>query len=212
MFKFNCPSCGAENIFRSVNSLFVVCLYCKASLFKTNDEIRAIGKAADTLEDNSPLQLRSEGIYQNKKFSVIGRIRLKWAAGFWNEWCVLFNDNSYGWLAEAQGEFLFTKEVLSPSISLASVAWEVKKKVTIENAEMIIADIKHAEICMIEGELPYAAQIGDKRTSADLRPQSGPLFGSLEKDSKNPKVKAYLGNVVDLSDLKMTYLRDFDAW
>ena len=68
MKKFNCPSCGAENFFKSALSLYVVCQYCKSSAFKTDEELSVLGKVAELAEDNSPLQLRSEGQFKGNIF------------------------------------------------------------------------------------------------------------------------------------------------
>ncbi len=213
MKKFNCPSCGAENKMRSHLSLFVVCPYCRASLFKSAAEISVLGKISELAEDHSPLRLRSEGSYLNLSFSVVGRIRMKWADGFWNEWCLFFNDGTTGWLAEAQGEFLLTREIPNTFSVLAQEEWEIKKKIALGGKVFVIADLKHAHVHMTEGELPFRAHAGDQRFSADLRPKSGDIFGSLEVDQAQPNViRGFLGKSVDLAELKMTYLRVFDGW
>lgn len=213
MKKFNCPSCGAENMMRSALSLFVVCPYCKASLFKTDEEIAVLGKISDLANDHSPIQLRSEGTYLNLGFSVVGRVRMKWADGFWNEWCLFFKDGTTGWLAEAQGEFLITKEIPNTSSVLPRDQWKIKKTIILGGKKFVIADLKHAHVHMTEGELPFRAHAGDKRFSADLRPTSGDIFGSLEVDPIAPNViRGYLGKSADLTELKMTYLRVFDGW
>lgn len=172
-----------------------------------------MGKISHMAEDNSPIQLRSEGFYQSISFSVIGRIRMKWADGFWNEWCLFFKDGSTGWLAEAQGEFMIIKEVLNTSSVISSDQWEIKKIITLGDKNFVITDLKHAEVHMTEGELPFRAHAGDKRYSADLRPHSGIMFGSLELDANSPEtIRGYLGKSAELTELKMTYLRTFNGW
>lgn len=212
MQKFNCPACGAENNFKSALSLYVVCPHCRCSIFKSDTELSVLGKVSALAQDNSPLQLRSEGVHQGIVFSVVGRVRMKWADGFWNEWCLYFKDGKTGWLAEAQGEFLITKEVPNTTSVIDSDEWKIKKSVVLDGKGFYITDLKHAEVHMTEGELPFRAHPGDKRFSADLRPSSGKLFGSLEKDAHLPVIRAYLGNSTDLAELKMNYLRKFDGW
>jgi hypothetical protein len=36
---------------------------------------------------------------------VVGRIQLRYDAGFWNEWYILFDDGSAGWLSDASGQY-----------------------------------------------------------------------------------------------------------
>ena len=212
MKKFNCPACGAENMFRSALSLYIVCPYCHCSLFKTDDELAVLGKISQLADDNSPLQMRSEGVYQNTIYSVVGRVRMKWADGFWNEWCLFFKDGTTGWLAEAQGEFLITKEITNTASVLASDKWELNKSIALDGFDFVICDLKRAEVFFSEGELPFRAHLGDKRYSADLRLESGFMFGSLEQDEDSKKIRAYLGRSTELTDLKMTYLRTFNDW
>lgn len=213
MKKFNCPSCGAENFFKSALSLFVVCPYCRSSVFKTDEELAVLGKVATLAEDNSPLQLRSEGQFKGNIFSVIGRVRWKWSDGFWNEWCLHFKNGKTGWLAEAQGEFLLAQEVSNTDSVLTSDKWEIKKTIILGTKSFVISDLKHAVVHTTEGELPFRAHPGDKRYSADLRPHSGMLFGTVEVDANTPAiVRGYLGVSTDLAELKMTYLRSFDGW
>lgn len=214
MNKFNCPSCGAENTFKLSNSVFVVCPYCKSSLFKSEDQIELIGKVSDLVDDNTPVQLRSSGTYQGKSFSVVGRVRMKWQEGFWNEWYLFFNDGSTAWLSEAQGEFALMREVKQGLEKLPpSAAWEIQKTITLADKKLVIVDLKRSEVLMSEGELPFRAQVGDKRFSADLRGVGGEILGSLEQDAKAlNEVRVYFGQIIELSDLKMSYLRTFDGW
>ena len=213
MTKFSCPSCGAETFFKSALSLFVVCSYCRSSLFKSDEELSVLGKVATLAEDNSPLQLRSEGQFNGNVFSVIGRVRWKWSDGFWNEWCLQLKGGKLGWLAEAQGEFLLTKEVPNTDSVISSDQWQIKKPIVLGQKSFFISDLKHAVVHTTEGELPFRAHPGDKRYSADLRPKAGSIFGSVEVDAQTPDVvRGYLGISTDLATLKMTYLRSFDGW
>ena len=50
----------------------------------------------------------TEGVYKGVHFGVIGRIQLRYAAGLWNEWHIMFDDMRTGWLSEAGGEYVLT--------------------------------------------------------------------------------------------------------
>ena len=65
--------------------------------------LETLGKMADLPEDLSILQIGARGKFEGISFAVIGRLRMSWQEGFWNEWCALFEDQRIGWLAEAQG-------------------------------------------------------------------------------------------------------------
>ena len=86
MFKLACPSCGAEVAFRSATSAIAVCEYCRSTLVREADAVRDVGKMSAVLEDYSPLRIGVSGVYSGRAFAVIGRIQLRYDAGFWNEW------------------------------------------------------------------------------------------------------------------------------
>ena len=68
MQKISCPSCGGEVVFRSAASVMAVCSYCKSTLLKDAESVKNIGKMSDLLEDYSPLQITSTGIFQGRNF------------------------------------------------------------------------------------------------------------------------------------------------
>jgi hypothetical protein len=107
MFKAFCPSCGANVVFKSPASVMAVCEYCQTTVLKDADSVKDIGKMASILEDYSPLQIGTTGIYQQQGFSLLGRIQLKYDDGLWNEWYALFDDGKEGWLSEASGQYTF---------------------------------------------------------------------------------------------------------
>lgn len=210
--KFNCPGCGAENSFKSALSLYAVCPFCRASVFRGEGEVELIGKVSDLAGDNSPLQLGSSGQFNGQSFTIVGRVRKKWKDGFWNEWNLMLANGQSAWLAEAQGEFYFLTDAdKSFSRSLAE-KWFLKDTLSIGDERFVIIDIKESEVLMAEGELPYRAHVGDQFESADFRQIAGARFGSLEKSAKGDDRRAYVGSVVRLSDLKLSSVRKFDGW
>src|ERR1043165_6717676 len=101
MQKVSCPSCGAEVSFRSSASVMAVCEYCRSTLLKDAESVKDIGKMSEVLEDYSPIQINTSGVFQDRAFTVVGRIQLRYDAGFWNEWYVFFDDGTNGWLSDA---------------------------------------------------------------------------------------------------------------
>ena len=103
MVKLNCTSCGAEVPFRSKASVFAVCSFCKSTLVRQDMNLELLGKMADLQYEVTPFQVGTSGIYNHNAFTLIGRLKVSYSNGFWNEWYVIFNDGDTGWLAEAQG-------------------------------------------------------------------------------------------------------------
>jgi hypothetical protein len=81
--------------------------YCQTTVLKDAESVKDIGKMASVLEDYSPLQIGTTGIYQQQGFTLLGRIQLKYEDGLWNEWYALFDDGKEGWLSEASGQYTF---------------------------------------------------------------------------------------------------------
>ena len=106
-----CPSCGAPVLFHSAASIYAVCEFCRSTLLRTGEDLKNLGRMADLLDDTSRIQIGSEGTFRSRHFLVVGRIQLKYEAGLWNEWHILFDDGRSAWLAEAAGEYIVSAQV-----------------------------------------------------------------------------------------------------
>ena len=107
----HCPSCGAPVSFRSVSSLYAVCEFCRSTLLRDGEDLKNLGRMAELMDDPSLIQIGTEGTFRGQHFSVIGRIQLKYDAGLWNEWHILFDDQRSAWLSEAGGEYVVSSQV-----------------------------------------------------------------------------------------------------
>src|SRR5688572_12411014 len=103
MLKLNCPSCAATIVFKSRVSVLAVCSYCKSAVVRHDLNVENLGKMAELPPDMSPLQLGTRGKYEGTSFEIVGRLKVAWEEGTWNEWYLLFDSGRDGWLAEAQG-------------------------------------------------------------------------------------------------------------
>src|ERR1043165_2432615 len=59
----NCPSCGAQVLFRTGSSVVVVCEFCRSVVARTDRGIEDAGKVADVVESGSPLEVGLGGVY-----------------------------------------------------------------------------------------------------------------------------------------------------
>ena len=92
----NCPQCGAKIEFRWSGAVQTTCEFCQSILIRTDFDLQKVGKMADLPADASPIQINAEGIWQNKAFTVVGRIVYDFFQGSWNEWHLLFQDGTSG--------------------------------------------------------------------------------------------------------------------
>jgi hypothetical protein len=208
--KANCPSCGAEVQFKSSISVFSVCEYCRSMIVRHDMDLEALGKMAQLPDDLSPLKIGSRGKYNRTNFEVIGRLKVAWSEGYWNEWFVLFENGRSGWLAEAMGFFMLSAEVKEtgkvPSRKEVKVGESYE---LLPQKKFTVHDIKDAECIGSEGELPFSGLKGRKTVSVDLSDQSGE-FANIEY-SEQDGTRLYLGKYLDFDSLEWTDLRDLTA-
>src|SRR5258708_19660411 len=101
----NCTNCGAPIVFRWSSAVQNTCDFCHSILVRTDVDLEKVGEVADLPPDSSPIQIGTEGTYQNKSFVVIGRIMYAYEQGGWNEWHLIYNDGTSGWLSDAHLEY-----------------------------------------------------------------------------------------------------------
>src|SRR5215469_16242852 len=204
----NCPNCGAKIVFQWSSSVQTVCEYCKSILVRTDVDLTKVGQVADLPPDNSPIQLNTEGAYKNKAFVVIGRILYEYEQGGWNEWHLMMNDGTSGWLSDAQQEYAVSfaaSEKQLPAISQLQVG----QQYSWNGQRYTLSVITPANYRGVQGELPF--QFWDKTvvTFADLRTETG-KFATLDYSDAEPAL--YWGEFVDFDALKLKNLRQFEGW
>jgi hypothetical protein len=203
-----CPNCGAKIVFQWSSSVQTVCQYCKSILVRTDVDLKKVGQAADLPPDISPIQLNTTGIFRNRSFVVIGRILYQYEQGGWNEWHLMMNDGTSGWLSDAQEEYavsFLTKDQKLPTESEVQVG----QTYCWNKENYAVSVITQAHFCGVQGELPF--QYWDKNdvAFADLRTTSR-TFATLDFSDEQPSL--YLGELVEFDDLKLKNLRQFEGW
>lgn len=181
-----------------------VCEYCHSTLLKDAESVKDIGKMSEVLEDYSPIQINTSGEYQNRRFTVIGRIQLRYEDGFWNEWYVLFDDGSNAWLSDAPGQYVVAIPQGSPSAVPRFEQLRPDTGLTMKGSRFVASDVRTARCVAGEGELPFKVGAGWEARVADFR--SGSAFLTLDySDAATPQL--YMGQSVDLAALRCQLLR-----
>ncbi|MCB1143266.1 MAG: DUF4178 domain-containing protein [Leptospiraceae bacterium] len=207
--KSNCPSCGAELVFKSKISVMTVCEYCNSVIVRHDMNLENLGKVSEIQEDMSPLQVGTTGNYGSKKFEIIGRQKASYSDGFWNEWYIYFSDYTDGWLAEAQGYYMVSVEVKEGVEIPNKNSVKVGLTVQINKIPFSIDDIKEITYIGCEGELPVKSLVGSKALSVDL---SGPDNNFCNIVYANDGNFVYLGKYIEFEDFQFKYLRELDGW
>jgi Domain of unknown function (DUF4178) len=207
MQQVACPGCGAPVQFKSTASVMAVCEFCKATLLKDADSVSNLGKMSEVLEDYSPLQIGSSGQFAQRPFSLIGRIQLKYSDGYWNEWYALFDDGSNGWLSDASGQYTMT--FAKPTTAALPLFDKLMPGhvLTLSGQAYATSDVRTAQCTAGQGELPFKVGPGWQAEVADFR--AADRFLSLDY-SDGAAAQVFVGQAVQLADLKPQLLRDAD--
>jgi hypothetical protein len=204
-----CPNCGAPIQFRWSSAVQTTCTFCRSILVRRDVILEKVGQVADLPPDPSPIQLGTEGVYRGKNFSAIGRIIYEYDQGGWNEWHILFDDGSSGWLSDAQDEFAVSFLAKAPEPLPAAGDIHLGRKFRWNDAIFEVTVITLAHYKGTEGELPF--EYWDRRDVkfADLRTADA-RFATIDY-SENPPL-LFVGESVTFDDLRMKNLRQFEGW
>lgn len=195
--------------FRWAGAVQTTCEFCHSILVRTDVDLKKVGQVAELPADSSPIQLGTEGQYQNRSFVVVGRILYEYELGGWNEWHIVFNDGKSGWLADAQLEYDLSFWTQPPAPLPAAQQITRDGVFRFGNHDYVVTSITQARYKGVEGELPF--EYWDKRDMvfADLRTTSGD-FGTIDY-SENPPL-LFLGRPVEFEELRFRNLRLFEGW
>jgi ribosomal protein S27E len=210
-FSANCPACGAPIVFKSSASFHGVCEFCRSTVVRHGGNLENLGRMADLLEDSSPIQLGTEGQYRGVHFAVIGRIQLRYAAGVWNEWHVLFDDMRGGWLSDANGEYLVSF-LTAPGAPLPEFAALMPNdELKLAGKDFVITDLEEAMCISGQGELPFAFGAGYPAQLADLRTtdEAAGAFATIDYSETPPLF--FVGESLPFASFKFANLRDSTA-
>jgi hypothetical protein len=207
--KANCPNCGAPIEFQFSSAVQTVCTYCKSILVRTDVDLKKVGEVADLPPDSSPIQMGTEGIYEKKSFYVAGRILYAWEQGGWNEWHIVFNDGTSGWLSDAQADYAVSVLTQPPAPMPPASELFTGRKFQLNGGLYEVTSITTARYVGVEGELPF--QYWDKKECvfADLRTHDK-RFGTIDYTEDPPLL--FLGEAVEFEDLRLKNLREFEGW
>lgn len=195
--------------FRWPGAVQTTCEFCRSILVRTDVDWKKVGVEAELPADSSPLQIGTEGQYQNRSFVVVGRILYEYEQGGWNEWHVVYNDGKSGWLSDAQLEYDLSFWTQPPTplppagqIGRAGVFhWE--------NRDYLVTSVTRAHYKGVEGELPFEYWGKQDMVFADLRTTSGD-FATIDYSEDPPLL--FMGRAVEFDNLHFKNLRTFEGW
>jgi hypothetical protein len=234
-WRSTCPQCGAPVELRSAATPVAVCGFCKSTLARDGESLRRMGAAAEVFEDYSPLQLGASGRFDDRPFTVIGRLQWRTADASWNEWQVLFEDGENGedgegnedgsrgkrriaraWLSEDNGRYVIAVDgpppdgvphVENPESAAAILrAWQPGQSCTIAGRPWSVASVAAARVAAAQGELPRVPRIDEPVVVVELRNPAGQV-ATIAAGARSG-VTWSVGTRVELAALALQGLRD----
>jgi len=206
----DCPQCGAPVTFRSSIAVFAVCESCRSMVVLRGADLSAIGVMAALPPDLSPFQIGTRGEWKGRGFEIVGRIRVEWEEGSWNEWCIFYDAKTTGWLAEAQGLLMISfATAATAELSIEPASYRPDEAFELNGAQWTVSDVKKVTYRAAEGELPFAAPPQESRTSVDLLNTKGG-FATIELDGDEAEL--FAGEYAEFTALKLANLKPVPGW
>jgi len=197
-----CPNCGAPVLFRWSSSIQTTCEHCRSILVRTDVNLELVGQVADLPLDSSLIQIGTEGIYQNRPFTVAGRIIYSYSQGNWNEWHIVFTDGTSAWLSDAQSRYGLTFRIQNERVPRETDI-SVGKTFHFQDIDFTVTAITRAHYRGVQGELPFQYWDKDVATFADLLSATN-KFATL--DYADGEAVLYLGELVEFDSLHLRNL------
>ena len=200
-----CPGCGAPVEFRSAQSAFAVCSYCRSTVVRDGETLSRIGKMAELFEDYSPLQLMARGTWQGRAFTLLGRLQYRGPTGAWTEWHALFDDDGSAWLAEDNGAYVMAFPGSSQRELPPASQFRLGATTAINGTSYQVTSNEQVALVSAQGELPKLPPLNAPFAMVELRSPANEVL-SIDYGSTPPQLAR--GRPVALEELKLSGLRD----
>ena len=197
----SCPGCGDRLTFRNPATVTVVCPSCGSLCARSDLDLERLGKVAELAPIDSPLSLGEHGRFGSEGWTAVGLLQLDHGAGPWNEWCLLLDSGGWAWLAEAQGELLWTRPVeglIAPPYEQLEAGDRLD--LGVKAGTWTIAEVGSAHVVSARGELPTRITPGSPVRYADLRGPGGG-FATLDYGDSGTLERVYVGRKVEGEDV-----------
>lgn len=162
--EFECPSCGAPIQQKTLGARTLVCSYCGQTSHLNAESLEMAGEKHFLIDYGSVLAIGQSGKFEGRDFQVLGRLRIDYEDGFWDEWYVQFlDDGSAGWIQEDDGSFMMFLKAGELDYIPELMQAEVGKTLKLDGIlpPLFITSKSAARVNGGEGELPFVIKPGE---------------------------------------------------
>jgi hypothetical protein len=173
MQQLNCPNCGAGLAIENQFIRSVTCRFCGSNfLVRGSDTLDPTGQSATLGDFPSRLTVGTKGQVRGRGFTVLGRIRYMYDAGFWEEWQISWEDGAPpDWLEEDEGLWTVYRRERVKSAIAPYDQMRVGASVPINNKNVFITEKRTAKVAGSEGQFssvfPLSGTFGYIQGTAD---------------------------------------------
>lgn len=164
MKALQCTSCGGalqlENQFIRV----ITCPYCATNyLVSGGDTLDPTGTGISLADQPSVLSINATGELNGRRFTVLGRARYRYDAGFWDEWQIGWADGAPpDWLEQDEGYWtLYRRERLRGAVGPAADI-SVGSSVQINQLSVFVTEKRSARLAGSEGQFASTLPMRDQ--------------------------------------------------
>jgi len=200
-----CPGCGAPVEFRSAQSTHAVCAYCQSTVVRQGDTLARIGKMAELFDDFSPLQRMVAGTFQQRRFTLVGRLQYQYPEGRWTEWNAALDDGSLAVLSEDNGAYVFSRPMSATTALPAAEHFRLGATTAVNGKAYTVTSNQTVSLRSAQGELGHLPALGAPFAMVELRSDDGEVL-SVDYSGAAPALSA--GRAVLLDELQLSGLRE----
>lgn len=139
------------------------CTYCGQTSMINADSLQAVGEQHLLIDYGSALSIGQSGQFEERDFLILGRLRINYKDGFWDEWFIQFmDDGEEAWIQEDDGSFMLFREMDSgvqiPDFATIPVGQTISLST---GHQLFVTSKSRAQVDGGEGELPFIVKRGD---------------------------------------------------
>ena len=197
-----CPACGAGVDVHNPGIVTIVCAYCGHAVYWDGAKVEAAGQQSILPEGITRLYRGACGVILGKRFSVMGRVRYSFGAGFWDEWFLEYDNGAIAWLSEDNFE-LALQERIAAAAPPDWAALRPGDHFAFQGTAFYLQEIGAASCLGMEGALPKKANTGDAYKYADAVSGDGKKVLGVEFAAAAPEL--FLGRFINHGDIALNF-------
>ncbi|MEM7658948.1 MAG: DUF4178 domain-containing protein [Bacteroidota bacterium] len=201
--EFECPSCGSPIKQSSPGARSLICSYCGQTSHLNADSLQAAGEKHLLIDYGSVLEIGKFGRFRDREFMILGRLRIDYEDGFWDEWYIQYlDDGGQAWIQEDDGSFTVfeEKKQLQRRLDLSQMSVGQVDNFLGEWEPVFLTSKSKAQVNGGEGELPFRIVPGEPADFVE-----GIANGEIVSVEVLPdETVLFVGEQVELEELGLT--------